>query len=68
MNKLLLFAVTTMLGATLTFAQTTPGTPAPSQPTSKASSTTKTKKHHKKSAVKPGSSTPASAATTTKSK
>jgi len=67
MNKLLLFAITTMLGATLTFAQTA-STPAPSNANNKAASTTKPKKHHKAANKQAGKSTPASASTTSKSK
>jgi len=67
MKTVLLFAMTTMLGATLTFAQTA-STPAPSNANNKAASTTKTKKHHKAANKQAGKSTPASASTTSKSK
>lgn len=67
MKKLLLFAITSMLGATLTFAQSA-STPAPSNANNKASSTTKTKKHHKAANKQGSKSTPASTSTTGKAK
>ncbi len=57
MKKFPLFALTTLLGASLAFAQ------APSASTAKPETTTKVKKHHKKKVKK----TKTSATTTTPS-